>query len=112
MSSSHSPRVRNICPHTKTPKRRLVRSGGTSPYWKLCIHFWNRGQPWITPSIFEDTNNSDIIDEYTFGQLQDSEHALSILQDHWETWITEDDFAAIKAAGLNHVRYVINELWP
>ncbi|OBZ72452.1 Glucan 1,3-beta-glucosidase [Grifola frondosa] len=26
------------------------------------------------------------------------------LQNHWDTWITQDDFAAIKAAGLNHVR--------
>lgn len=64
-------------------------------------------QPWITPSIFENTNNPDIIDEYTFGQLQDRNHALSVLQNHWETWITEDDFASIKDAGLNHVRYVV-----
>ncbi|KAI0719308.1 glycoside hydrolase [Cerioporus squamosus] len=68
---------------------------------------WFVLEPWITPSIFENTNNSDIIDEYTFGQLQDSDHALSVLQDHWETWITEDDFVAIKAAGLNHVRMQI-----
>ena len=61
-------------------------------------------KPWITPSIFENTNNSDIIDEYTFGQMQNSSAALEILQNHWETWITEDDFAAIAAAGLNHVR--------
>lgn len=33
--------------------------------------------------------------------------ALDILQDHWESWITEDDFKAIKAAGLNHVRYAL-----
>lgn len=28
-----------------------------------------------------------------------------MLQNHWETWITEDDFKAINAAGLNHVRF-------
>ena len=64
-------------------------------------------KPWITPSIFENTNNSDIIDEYTFGGLQDYDQALSVLQNHWDTWITEDDFIAIKNAGLNHVRYVV-----
>ncbi|KAI1796836.1 glycoside hydrolase [Ganoderma leucocontextum] len=68
---------------------------------------WFVLEPWITPSIFEDTNNSNIIDEYTFGQMQDSNQALDVLQNHWETWITEDDFSAIKAAGLNHVRMQI-----
>ncbi|KAG6820953.1 hypothetical protein H0H93_009189 [Arthromyces matolae] len=60
--------------------------------------------PWITPSVFESTNNDAIVDEYTLGQLLDSSTALNILQNHWDTWITEDDFAAISAAGLNHVR--------
>ncbi|OCH95383.1 glycoside hydrolase [Obba rivulosa] len=65
---------------------------------------WFVLEPWITPSIFESTNNTDIVDEFTFGQLLDNETALSILQSHWETWYTEDDFVAMRAAGLNHVR--------
>ncbi|PCH42165.1 glycoside hydrolase family 5 protein [Wolfiporia cocos MD-104 SS10] len=65
---------------------------------------WFVLEPWITPSIFENTNDTNIVDEYTFGEMQDSEQALGILQNHWDTWITEDDFKAIKAAGLNHVR--------
>ncbi|OJT11441.1 Glucan 1,3-beta-glucosidase [Trametes pubescens] len=68
---------------------------------------WFVLEPWITPSIFENTNNSDIIDEYTFGQMLDEDYALDVLQNHWATWITEDDFVAIKAAGLNHVRMQI-----
>ncbi|TBU33304.1 glycoside hydrolase [Dichomitus squalens] len=68
---------------------------------------WFVLEPWITPSIFENTNNSDIIDEYTFGQMLDADYALDVLQNHWDTWITEDDFAAIAAAGLNHVRMQI-----
>ena len=61
-------------------------------------------QPWITPSIFESTGNNDIVDEFTLGDLTNSTYALDLLEQHWETWITEDDFKAIKAAGLNHVR--------
>ncbi|KAI0671765.1 glycoside hydrolase family 5 protein [Trametes maxima] len=68
---------------------------------------WFVLEPWITPSIFENTNNSDIIDEYTFGQMLDPDYALDVLQNHWNSWITEDDFIAIKAAGLNHVRMQI-----
>ena len=56
-------------------------------------------KPWVTPSLFDDTGNPDIVDEWTFGQLQDRETALKTLQNHWDTWITESDFAAIAAAG-------------
>ncbi|RDB26208.1 Glucan 1,3-beta-glucosidase [Hypsizygus marmoreus] len=65
---------------------------------------WLVLEPWITPSVFESTNNDAIVDEYTLGQYLDTKTALDILQRHWETWITEEDFVAIKAAGLNHVR--------
>ena len=67
---------------------------------------WFVLEPWITPSIFQNTNNNDIIDEYTFGQMQDYNTALGVLTNHWQTWITEQDFIAIHNAGLSHVRYV------
>ncbi|KAG2156585.1 glycoside hydrolase family 5 protein [Suillus bovinus] len=65
---------------------------------------WLVLEPWITPSIFQNTGNSAIVDEWTFGEYQDYNTALAVLQNHWNSWITEDDFEAIAAAGLNHVR--------
>lgn len=65
---------------------------------------WFVLEPWITPSLFKKTGNDAIIDEYTFGQMQDYDTALAALTAHWETWVTEDDFVAIQEAGLNHVR--------
>ena len=56
-------------------------------------------QPWITPSLFDNTNNTDIVDEWTFGQLQDRTVAEKTLKAHWDSWITEADFVAIAAAG-------------
>jgi glucan 1,3-beta-glucosidase len=56
-------------------------------------------QPWITPSLFENTGNTAIVDEWTFGQYQDPRVALATLTEHWDTWITEGDFEAIAAAG-------------
>ena len=56
-------------------------------------------KPWVTPSLFDNTGNPNIVDEWTFGQLQDRKTALDTLQNHWDTWITESDFAAIAAAG-------------
>ncbi|KZV65190.1 glycoside hydrolase family 5 protein [Peniophora sp. CONT] len=68
---------------------------------------WLVLEPWITPSLFDDTGNSAIVDEWTFGQYQSKSVAQSKLQAHWDSWITEQDFADIAAAGLNHVRLPI-----
>lgn len=65
---------------------------------------WLVLEPWITPSLFDNTGDSRIIDEWTFGQYLPRDRALAILRNHWETWITEADFAEIAGAGLNHVR--------
>ncbi|KAK8854773.1 hypothetical protein IAR55_003512 [Kwoniella newhampshirensis] len=68
---------------------------------------WLVIEPFITPSLFESTGNNAIVDEYTFGQYQDYDTAHSALTKHWNEWFTEDDFAQIAAAGLNHVRIPI-----
>ena len=49
--------------------------------------------------MFENTGNPAIIDEWTFGQYQDSNVVRAKLTEHWDTWITESDFRAIAAAG-------------
>ncbi|KAJ3508609.1 hypothetical protein NLJ89_g5656 [Agrocybe chaxingu] len=48
-----------------------------------------------------------IIDEWTFSQYQTRAKASAALKKHWDSWITEADFKAIAAAGLNHVRIPI-----
>jgi hypothetical protein len=63
----------------------------------LCIH---TVEPFITPSIFDPLDGS-IVDEYTFGQNQDRGAAEGRLRQHWESWITRDDFYQIRAAGLS-----------
>ncbi|KAJ7459150.1 exo-beta-1,3-glucanase [Mycena galericulata] len=68
---------------------------------------WLVLEPWITPSLFDNTGNPNIVDEWTFGSLQNRATATAALRNHWNTWVTEADFAAIAAAGLNHVRLPI-----
>ncbi|KAH7101605.1 glycoside hydrolase family 5 protein [Auriculariales sp. MPI-PUGE-AT-0066] len=68
---------------------------------------WLVLEPWITPSIFDNTGDSRVVDEYTYGQYVAAATAKSVLANHWNTFITEDDFVQIKAAGLNHVRLPI-----
>ncbi|WVO13485.1 hypothetical protein L204_101105 [Cryptococcus depauperatus] len=92
------------------PVKRDVRVGW--PYGSQKIRGVNLGgwlvlESFITPTLFEATGNDAIVDEYTFGQLQDRVVAEAALKQHWDTWFTENDFASIAAAGLNHVRIPI-----
>ncbi|KAL8949897.1 MAG: hypothetical protein Q9222_004035 [Ikaeria aurantiellina] len=69
---------------------------------------WFVLEPWITPSIFDEWSTSNtVVDEYTYTKTLGKSEALSRLSNHWNTWITQDDFNAIAQAGLNHVRIPI-----
>ncbi|KAF9507650.1 glycoside hydrolase family 5 protein [Hydnum rufescens UP504] len=80
---------------------------GTQPVRGVSLGGWLVLEPWITPSLFVNTGNPNIVDEWTFAQLQNTNTARSALQNHWSTFYTESDFSAIAAAGLNHVRIPI-----
>lgn len=86
---------------TPTPADNPISPGfpyGTSKVRGVNLGGWLVLEPWITPSLFDNTGDSRVIDEWTFGQF--APNALSVLQDHWNTWITESDFEAIAAAGF------------
>ena len=61
-------------------------------------------EAFLTPSIFDATNDPSVVDEWTYGLKYGSAGASSRLQNHWNTYITENDFATMKSYGLNHVR--------
>lgn len=61
-------------------------------------------EPWITPSLYDATNDPNVIDEYTYGVKYRSIEASRRLEQHWSTFCTEVDFREIAAAGLTHVR--------
>lgn len=85
---------RNIAFDYNNDKVRGVNLGG-----------WFVLEPWITPSIFSVGDN--VVDEYTYTQTLGKSQAQTNLQNHWNSWITQDDFTQIAAAGLNHVRIPI-----
>jgi glucan 1,3-beta-glucosidase len=65
---------------------------------------WFVLEPWITPSLFE---GNDAVDERTFSAILGKDAAKSRLEEHWNSWFTEDDFQQMAKAGLNHVRIPI-----
>jgi len=81
------------------------------PYGQEKIRGVNLGgwlvlEPFITPEMFSNLDAS-IVDEWTFCANQDRNTAAAALKSHWDSFITQDDFNQIAAAGLNHVRLPI-----
>ncbi|KAI9444576.1 glycoside hydrolase family 5 protein [Lactarius indigo] len=70
---------------------------GSQPVRGVNLGGWLVLEPWITPSLFDNTGNP----------AYHPHVALAKLTDHWNNWITQNDFAKIAAAGLNHVRIPI-----
>ncbi|PHH53642.1 putative glucan 1,3-beta-glucosidase D [Ceratocystis fimbriata CBS 114723] len=65
---------------------------------------WLNLEPFMTPSLFDYSKDLGINDEYTLLKHLGPEKGREVLEKHYSTFITEDDFAAIAAAGLDHVR--------
>ncbi|KAF8204081.1 glycoside hydrolase family 5 protein [Pholiota molesta] len=77
---------------------------------------WLIIEDFTSHSVFDNTKDTRIVDEWTFGQYQDKKVARAALEKHWSTFITKDDFRRIQEAGLNHVRIPIGywafDLYP
>ncbi|PWY83774.1 exo-1,3-beta-glucanase D [Aspergillus sclerotioniger CBS 115572] len=77
---------------------------GSQPIRGVNLGGWLSIEPWITPSLFNPYSlDEGIIDEWTLSEkLGDT--AASVIEKHYATFITEQDFADIRDAGLDHVR--------
>ncbi|KAG8945354.1 hypothetical protein FRC04_000889 [Tulasnella sp. 424] len=73
---------------------------------------WLVPEPFIVPALFEPYVNGTIPakDEWTLSQAMAADTAnggLNQMETHYKTFITEEDFAQIAAAGLNWIRLPI-----
>lgn len=77
---------------------------GTQPIRGVNLGGWLSIEPFIVPSFFDKYDSWEgIVDECTLTQrLGDS--ANTTLEKHYAKFITEQDFADIRDAGLDHVR--------
>jgi glucan 1,3-beta-glucosidase len=100
-------------------KRDLPFKFGQDKVRGVNLGGWLVLEPWITPSIFEATPDN-VVDgefiarsrsatvvtnsfaEYTYG----AQYGWNTdrLNNHWDTWITEDDFKEMASMGLNTAR--------
>ena len=77
-------------------------SYSTQPFRGVSIGGWLALEPFITPSLFK--FDTSLKDEYSLCKKLGPEKAAATLEEHYATFITEDDFRAIAAAGLDHIR--------
>ncbi|KAL6714400.1 hypothetical protein ACLMJK_007823 [Lecanora helva] len=80
-------------------------SYGKMPIRGVNVGGWLSIEPFITPSLFNAYKPNDgIVDEWTLTTKLGATQAAQTLEKHYSKFITEDDFAAIQAAGFDHVR--------
>lgn len=70
-------------------------------------------EPWLTPSLFFQFEgrppNQTAVDSYTFCQALGHAEANRQLRRLWDSWVTEQDIASLKALGLNTVRIPVGD---
>lgn len=89
----------------------LVGSALAWPYGEVKVKGVNVGswlvlEKWMTPAVFNGLPDW-VNDEYQLCEYLGYQEAEQRLRNHWNTWVTEEDFASFAAAGLNHVRLPI-----
>ncbi|CAJ0547987.1 Ff.00g047410.m01.CDS01 [Fusarium sp. VM40] len=89
------------------PLNKPWGSYGKKPARGVCIGGWLYLEPFITPSLFNYDTKEHIIDEWTLSEKLGSD-AAKTLEKHYASFITEQTFKDIQAAGLDHVRIGFN----
>ncbi|KAG6238824.1 hypothetical protein E4U25_001367 [Claviceps purpurea] len=78
-------------------------SYGSHPARGVNLGGWLSLEPFITPSLFDFDSRLGIVDEYTLCKHL-GRTAADTLEKHYATFVSEDTFKDMAAAGLDHVR--------
>lgn len=73
------------------------------PFRGVNVGGWLSLEPFITPSMFDYPPEAGVVDEHSLCKHL-GDKAAATLEKHYATFITEEDFRDIAAAGLDHVR--------
>lgn len=78
---------------------------GTMPIRGVNLGGWLSIEPFITPSLFNGyTTHDNVVDEWTLSSTLGASKAASTIEQHYSSFVTEQTFADIQAAGIDHVR--------
>ena len=95
-ANSRVPPLNQSFPYGKTPIRG-VNLGG-----------WLVLEPFITPSLFESYKPSEgVVDEWSLCEILGPQEAHRVMDEHYRTFVTEQDFQKMRDAHIDHVRIPI-----
>ncbi|KAJ7184284.1 exo-beta-1,3-glucanase [Mycena filopes] len=102
-------------PQSWSPALNETFNYGVDKIRGVNIGGWLVTEPFIVPGLYQtmqsrSTTTDKIIDEWTLVEamkLDTANGGINQLEDHYKTFITEQDFMQIAAAGLNFVRIPI-----
>ena len=78
---------------------------GQMPIRGINLGGWLSLEPFITPSLFNSYDSKlNLVDEYSLSAHLGPQDAAKTLEKHYSSFITEQDFIDIQAAGFDHVR--------
>ncbi|KAK5109473.1 hypothetical protein LTR62_007033 [Meristemomyces frigidus] len=78
---------------------------GTQQVHGVNLGGWLSIEPYMTPSLFSGYSSHDnVIDEWTLTSTLGPTKAKSTLEQHYSSFVTEQTFIDIQAAGFDHVR--------
>lgn len=78
---------------------------GKMKYRGINLGGWLYLEPFINPSFFEQFTSADgVVDEWTFCEKLGPLQARTQIEPHYSSWINEQTFVDIQAAGFDHVR--------
>lgn len=78
--------------------------GGSDKVRGVSLGGWLVLEAFITPSLFDSFDCASCLDEWHIGKDVSKSKATKILTNHFNSFITEADFAKIASLGLNHIR--------
>ncbi|KAF8805238.1 glycoside hydrolase [Phlegmacium glaucopus] len=108
VADPNDPFNNNAQPNSWTPPLNQSWNYGINRINGVNLGGWFVLEPFITPALFQKYPGA--VDEWTLSTLMAADTAnggLNQLEDHYKTFITEQDIAEIAGAGLNWIRLPI-----
>ncbi|ESK94242.1 glycoside hydrolase family 5 protein [Moniliophthora roreri MCA 2997] len=90
-----------------TPALNETFNYGTDRIRGVNLGGWLTIEPFIAPALFEKyaSSNPKPVDEYTLhSAIKEKTGSFDDIEDHYKTFITEQDFVEMAGAGINYIR--------
>ncbi|KAF8429655.1 glycoside hydrolase superfamily [Tirmania nivea] len=95
----------SIQANSNVPPLNVPFDYGKQPMRGVNVGGWFVMEPFITPSYFKEWDaRFGVVDEYTLATQLGPEQTRKTFEQHYSTFITEEDFRMMRDAGLDHVR--------